>query len=47
MKLRAQGFSRNKRQGLTGTIVVLTDDGQPTGVEHMGNYSRDAGIDPN
>jgi hypothetical protein len=41
MKLRAQGFSTNKRQGLVGTIVVLTDDDQPTGVEHFGNYSRD------
>ncbi|HZA22770.1 MAG TPA: DUF927 domain-containing protein, partial [Dehalococcoidia bacterium] len=42
MKLRAQGFSHNKRQGLVGTIVVLTDDDQPTGIEHFGNYSRDA-----
>ena len=42
MKLRAQGFSRNNRQGLVGTIVVLTDDDQPTGIEHYGNYSRDA-----
>ena len=42
MKLRAQGFSTNKRQGLVGTIVVLIDDDQPTGVEHFGNYSRDA-----
>ena len=42
MKLRAQGFSSNKRQGLVGTIVVLTDDHQPTGVGHYGNYSRDA-----
>jgi hypothetical protein len=42
VKLRAQGFSRNNRQGLVGTIVVLTDEDDPTGIEHYGNYSRDA-----
>ena len=42
MKLRAQGFSHNKKHGLVGTIVVLTDEDRPTGIEHYGNYSRDA-----
>ncbi len=38
MKLRADGFKPGPE--LVGTVVVLTDEGEPTGVEHSGNYSR-------
>jgi hypothetical protein len=41
MKLRAQGFSLHKGGELVGTIIALSDAGEPLGVEHAGNYSRD------
>jgi putative DNA primase/helicase len=41
MKLRAQGFSLKKGTELVGTIIALSDAGEPLGVEHAGNYSRD------
>ena len=40
MKLRADGLKPGPE--LDGTIVVLTDSGEPTGVEHSGNYSKGA-----
>lgn len=41
MRLRAIGFSPNGRGDLRGTIVAYSDAGEPLGVEHTGNYSRD------
>jgi hypothetical protein len=41
MKLRARGFSLQKGGELVGTIIALSDEGEPLGVEHAGNYSRD------
>ena len=43
MKLKAQDFKLQRRSELVGTIIVLTDDGEPLGIEHSGNYSRSAG----
>ena len=42
MKLKAIGFSTNSRGDLKGTVVAYSDGGEPLGVEHTGNYSRDA-----
>ncbi len=43
MKLKAQEFKVQGNSELVGTIIVLTDEGEPLGVEHSGNYSRNAG----
>ncbi|MDA1129149.1 MAG: hypothetical protein O2913_10685 [Chloroflexi bacterium] len=43
MKLKAQDFKIQGHAELVGTIVVLTDEGEPLGIEHAGNYSRNAG----
>ena len=43
MKLKAQDFKVQGRSELVGTIIVLSDDGEPLGIEHSGNYSRNAG----
>ena len=54
MKLSARDFRSDK--GLVGTVIVLTGDDAPTGVEHFGNFGkngsrellkkvRDAGFD--
>ena len=43
LKLKAQEFKVQGHSELVGTIVVLTDEGEPLGVEHSGNYSRNAG----
>ena len=42
MKIRAVGFSTNGRTDLIGTMIAYSDAGEPMGVEHTGNYSRDA-----
>ena len=42
MKIRAVGFSTNGRTDLVGTMIAYSDAGEPMGVEHTGNYSRDA-----
>lgn len=43
MKLKATGFSPNGRGDLTGTVIAYSDNGEPLGVEHTANYSRDGG----
>ena len=40
MKLRVAGFSTNKKGDLIGTLIALSDDGDPLGFEHTGNFSR-------
>ena len=41
MKLKAIGFSSNRTGELRGTVIAYADSGEPLGVEHFGNYSRD------
>ena len=38
MKLSARDFRSDK--GLVGTVIVLTGDDAPTGVEHFGNFGK-------
>jgi putative DNA primase/helicase len=43
VRLKGQDFKIQGHAELVGTIVVLTDEGEPFGIEHSGNYSRNAG----
>ena len=40
MKLRAVGFSTDKKGDLNGKVIALSDDGDFLGFEHAGNFSR-------
>ena len=42
MRLKAVAFSPNGRGDLVGTIIAYSDGDEPLGVEHAGNYSRQA-----
>ena len=39
MKLRAEGFSTNGTGELKGTLIAISDSGEPLGFEHSGNFS--------
>ncbi len=39
MKLKAHGFGPNGKGDLIGTLIVLSDDGNPLGFEDTGNFS--------
>ena len=40
MNLRAEGFSTNGTGDLSGTLIAVSDDGEPLGFEHQGNFSN-------
>ena len=39
MKLQGRGFGTNGRAELRGTVIACSDDGEPLGFEHTGNFS--------
>jgi len=43
MQLRKAGFGSNGHGDLRGTLIAYSDNGEPLGVEHTGNYSREGG----
>ena len=42
MKIAAKGFSMNGRGELLGTLLAVSEDGEPLGCEHSAN-SRTSG----